>query len=227
LELEVLELSDEDLPLEEEASDADRGDKEASAANDFKVRYECGAVSGKLICPRYMPSSDYDTEGRPVKVVPPNSGFCSKMRPADGRDGAVQRGETEAGEEVPNLSITLPRTVQAKLRNKYLVGTAKWVKSIQRRGIIEGSFGTLKARSGIGLTKSYFAVGGQVQHTILGTIALAVLNYQTTHAWIARGSTTQDPVFDPIPPMRGIKEVPVEEDREDRRPLLEGQKKVA
>ncbi len=201
--------------------------EEGNATNNFKVRFECPAVSGKLICPRYAPSVDYDSEGRPVEVVPPNFGFCSKMRPADGRDGAVKRGEIVAGEEVPTLSITLPRTVQAKVRNKYLIGTPKWIKSIQRRGSIEGLFGTLKSRSGIGLTKGYIAVGGQVQQTILATVALAVLNYQSTLAWIDRGGITTDQVFDPAPPFYGNKEVTAGEDQERRRVHFEDLKKVA
>lgn len=113
------------------------------------------------------------------------------------------------------------------MRSKYLVGSVKWIKSIQRRGCIEGSFGTLKSRSGVGLTKGYFAVGGQVQLTILGTVALAVLNYQTTQAWIARGGVTNDSVFDPAPPMSGVREVSVEEDQLSRRALLQAAKKVA
>jgi hypothetical protein len=149
------------------------------------------------------------------------------MRPADGRDGVVQRGEIDAGEEVPILSITLPRTVQAKVRSKYLVGTVKWIKSIQRRASIEGLFGTLKSRSGIGLTKGYFAVGGQVQLTILGTIALAALNFQTTFAWIERGGITNDDVFDPAPPFFGKKEMTGGEDQERRRAHFEELKKVA
>jgi hypothetical protein len=201
--------------------------EEASAANDFKARHECPSLTGKLICPRFAPSLDYDTEGRPAPVVPPNCGFCSFMRPADGRDGAVQRGEIKAGEEVPTLSITLPRTVQAKVRSKHVVGTVKWIKSIQCRASIEGLFGTLKSRSGIGLTKGYIAVGGQVQHTILGTIALAVLNYQTTLAWIERGGITNDDVFDPAPPYFGKKEMTGREDQERRRAHFEELKKVA
>jgi hypothetical protein len=149
------------------------------------------------------------------------------MRPADGRDGVVQRGEIDAGEEVPILSITLPRTVQAKVRSKYLVGTVKWIKSIQRRASIEGLFGTLKSRSGIGLTKGYFAVGGQVQLTILGTIALAALNFQTTFAWIERGGITNDDVFDPAPPFRGKMEVTADQDQERRRAHFEKLNKVA
>jgi hypothetical protein len=201
--------------------------EEANATNDFKVRFECPAVSGKLICPRYVPSLDYDTTDRPAEVIPPNFGFCSKMRPADGRDGAVKRGEIAAGEEVPTLSMALPREVVPKVRSKYLVGSVKWIKSIQRRGSIEGLFGTLKSRSGIGLTKGYFAVGGQVQHTILGTIVLAVLNYQSTFAWIERGGITNDEVFDPAPPYYGDQEVTAEEDQERRRIHFENLKKVA
>jgi len=123
--------------------------------------------------------------------------------------------------------MSLPSTVLPKMRSKYLVGSVKWIKSIQRRGCIEGSFGTLKSRSGVGLTKGYFAVGGQVQLTILGTVALAVLNYQTTQAWIARGGVTNDSVFDPAPPMSGVREVSVEEDQLSRRALLQAAKKVA
>ena len=123
--------------------------------------------------------------------------------------------------------MSLPSTVLPKLRSKHLVGSYNWIKSIQRRGSIEGSFGTLKSRSGLGLTKGYFAVGGQVQHTILGTITLAVLNYQTAHAWIARGGVTQDPVFAPAPPMHGIREVSPLEDYEERTVHLEGQRKAA
>jgi hypothetical protein len=151
-------------------------------------------MTGKLICPRFAPSVDYDTEGRPLEVVPPNCGFCSFMRPADGRDGAVQRRE---------------------------------IRSIQRRASIEGLFGILKSRSGIGLTKGYFAVGGQVQLTILGTIALAVLNYQTTLAWIERGGITNDDVFDPAPAFFGKKEMTGEEDQERRRVHFEELKKIA
>jgi hypothetical protein len=201
--------------------------EEASKANDFKARYECPSLTGKLICPRFAPSLDYDTEGRPVPVVPPNCGFCSFMRPADGRDGAVQRGEIKAGEEVPILSITLPRTVAAKVRSKHVVGTVNWIKSIQRRASIEGLFGILKSRSGIGITKGYFAVGGQVQLTILGTIVLAVLNYQTTLAWIERGGITNDDVFDPAPAFFGKKEMTGEEDQERRRVHFEELKKIA
>ena len=200
--------------------------EEPSATNNWSARYECPAVAGNLICPRYTPSLDYSAEGRPT-VTPPATGFCSKMRPADGRDGAVKRGEIKPGTPVPVLSMSLPDTVLPKVRSKHMVGTYNWIKSIQRRGSIEGSFGTLKSRSGLGLTKGYFAVGGQVQHTILGTIALAVLNYQTTYAWIARGGTTQDPVFAPAPQMYGVREVTAEEDREDRTVHLVAQKKVA
>jgi hypothetical protein len=149
------------------------------------------------------------------------------MRPADGRDGAVQRGEIKAGEEVPTLSITLPRTVQAKVRSKHIVGTLKWIKSIQRRASIEGLFGTLKSRAGIGLTKGYIAVGGQVQHTILGTVAMAVLNYQTTFAWIERGGITNDDVFDPAAAFYGKKEMTGGENRERRRAHFEKLKKIA
>jgi hypothetical protein len=115
-----LELSDEDLPLEEDASDADRGDKEASAANDCKARYECGAVSGKLIRSRYAPSLDYSPEGRPVAVEPLEFGFCAKTRSVDGRDGAVQRGEIQPGTPLPVLSMSLPNTVRPKVRSKHL-----------------------------------------------------------------------------------------------------------
>jgi hypothetical protein len=79
----------------------------------------------------------------------------------------------------------------------------------------------------VGLTKGYFAVGGQVPHTILGTVALAVLNYQTTYAWIERGGITKDAVFDPAPPFYGNKEVTAEEDQERRRLHLEALKKAA
>jgi hypothetical protein len=149
------------------------------------------------------------------------------MRPADGRDGAVKRGEIQPGTPVPVLSMSLPSTVLPKMRSKHMVGTYNWIKSIQRRGSIEGSFGTLKSRSGVGLTKGYFAVGGQVQHTILGTIALAVLNYETTYAWIARGGITHDLVFAPAPQMHGIREVTAGEDHEDRTMHLEAEKKAA
>jgi hypothetical protein len=201
--------------------------EEASVTNNWVSRWECPAVTGNLICPRFVPSMDYSPEGRPEAVEPPEFGFCANMRPADGRDGAVQRGEITAGTPLPVLSMSLPNTVRPKVRSKHLIGSIKWIKSVQRRGSIEGSFGTLKSRSGIGFTKGYVAVGGQVQHTILGTIALAVLNYQTTFAWIARGGCTQDPVFAPLPQMSGVKEVSAEEDREDRLLRLEAQKKVA
>jgi hypothetical protein len=92
----------------------------------------------------------------------------------------------------------------------------KWIKSIQRRDRIEGLFGTLKSRSGIGLTKGYFAMGRHVQHKILGTIALAVLNYQTTIAWIERGGITNDDVFDPAPTFFGKKEMTGGENQERR-----------
>jgi hypothetical protein len=201
--------------------------EEATAANNWASRWECPAVSGKLICPRYAPSLDYDTEGRPLAVEPPEFGFCSKMRPADGRDGAVQRGEIQPGTPLPILSMSIPNTVRPKVRSKHLVGSVKWIKSIQRRGSIEGSFGTLKSRSGIGFTKGYVAVGGQVQHTILATVALAVLNYQTTFAWTERGGLTQDSVFAPLPIMHGVREVTGEEDQEERKLFLAEEKKVA
>jgi hypothetical protein len=200
--------------------------EEPARGNNWSARYECPAVTGNVICPRYAPSLDYSSEGRPT-VSPPATGFCSKTRPADKRDGAVQRKEIPLGTPLPILSMTLPRTVLPKMRSKHMVGTYAWIKSIQRRGSIEGSFGTLKSRSGIGLTKGYFAVGGQVQHTILGTIALAVLNYQTTYAWIARGGITHDLVFAPAPQMYGIREVTAGEDHEHRTVHLEGQRKAA
>jgi hypothetical protein len=201
--------------------------EEASAVNNWSARWECPAVSGKLICPRYLPRLDYDPEGRPAAVVPPEYGFCSKMRPAGGRDSAVQRGQIKPGTALPILSVGVPNTVRPKVRSKHLVGSVKWIKSIQRRGSIEGTFGTFKSRAGIGFTKGYVAVGGQVQHTILGTLALAVLNYQTTYAWIARGGKTQDALFAPLPIMRGVREVTEAEDQEERKLLLEEQSKVA
>jgi hypothetical protein len=201
--------------------------EEASAVNNWSARWECPAVSGKLICPRYLPSLDYDPEGRPAEVVPPEYGFCSKMRPADGRDSAVQRGQIRPGTALPILSLSIPNTVRPKVRSKHLVGSVKWIKSIQRRGSIEGTFGTFKSRAGIGFTKGYVAVGGQVQHTILGTLALAVLNYQTTYAWISRGGKTQDALFAALPIMHGVREVIEGEDQAKRKLLLEEQRKVA
>ena len=130
-----------------------------------------------------------------------------------------------AAKEDPRFHLLLQDSVP-KLRSKHLVGSYNWIKSIQRRGSIEGSFGTLKSRSGLGLTKGYFAVGGQVQHTILGTIALAVLNYQTAQAWIARGGVTMDPVFAPVLKMHGIREVSALEDYEERKVLLDLERKI-
>ena len=51
--------------------------------------------------------------------------------------------------------------------------------------------------SEIGLIKEYFAVGGQVQHAILGIVILGVLNYQAAQVWIARGGSTEDLIFSP------------------------------
>jgi hypothetical protein len=150
------------------------------------------------------------------------------MRPVDGRDAAVKSGEIKCGTPVPTLSMTLPNTVRPKLRNKHFVGSADWIRFVQRRGGIEGSFGVFKSRAGIGFTKGYFAVGGQVQHAILGTIAFSAMNCQITEGWIARGGITKDPVYAPAPQMYGTRELTAEEDREERSTHLEEQeRKVA
>jgi hypothetical protein len=131
------------------------------------------------------------------------------------------------------MSLAKPvSTTRALNVSSHLATYLKWIadrrpKEKRSEVLALSEVGTLKSRSGIGLTKGYFAVGGQVQLTILGTIALAVLNYQTTLAWIERGGITNDDVFDPPPPFFGKKEMTGEEDQERRRVHFEELKKIA
>jgi hypothetical protein len=131
------------------------------------------------------------------------------------------------------MSLAKPvSTTRALNVSSHLATYLKWIadrrpKEKRSEVLALSEVGILKSRSGIGLTKGYFAVGGQVQLTILGTIALAVLNYQTTLAWIERGGITNDDVFDPAPAFFGKKEMTGEEDQERRRVHFEELKKIA
>jgi hypothetical protein len=97
------------------------------------------------------------------------------------------------------------------VRSKHFIGTLDYLLDIMRRGGIEGDFGVLKSRAGTGLGKGYFAVGGLVQYGLLGGIVAAARNYLNTHAWIARGGTTDDPVYAPAPEMHGFAELTEQE----------------
>ena len=83
------------------------------------------------------------------------------------------------------------------------------------------------------MTKGYLTVGGPVQNTILATIASATMNYQNTHAWIARGGETSDKTFAPAPHFLEHKELTAEEDKAEKRVQIKvgflrilGQKKL-
>jgi hypothetical protein len=169
-----------------------------TVANGFRERYECPALQGLVRCPLLPDSLLIDPADRPI-VTPPNTGFCAVTRAADNRDRAVKEGRIAAGTQVPVLSLILPREFHAKLRTKYFPGTIAWIKDVTRRGRVEGNFGTLKSRSGRGLTKGYFAVSGQAAHSFLLTITLAAMNYLSVQRAIERGWTTTDPLYQPWP----------------------------
>jgi hypothetical protein len=187
----------------------------ATAANGWTDRYDCPAKSGLIRCPFYQDSMDIDPIERPT-AEPRPGGFCSKTRPADKRDRAVRDREIEAGAPVHVLSLALPRNVRPKLRSRHFIGTRDWIRDVTRRSGIERDFASLKARSGSGLGKGYFGVGGLVQHALLGGIVFAARTYLNVHAWIARGGVTADPVYAPAPEMHGFAELTREQAAEVR-----------
>ncbi len=192
----------------------------ATAENGWQERWECGAKSGLLRCPRIPESMLIDPADRPT-VLPCDTGFCAQTRPADGRDKDVRDGTIPLGTPVYVTSLRLDRNERPKVRSKHFPGTLAWIKDVTRRSRVEGDFGVLKSQSGSGLTKGYFAVGGQAAHVILGTIVLAARNMKNIEAWLARGGETADPLYAPEPVLQGFGELTVAQAAQVRRSHLD------
>ena len=193
--------------------------EKASSGNGYTDRFECPAKSGRLRCPFYAPSMAIDPEVRPLVQNPPTEGvFCTITRPADARNKKLNAPTEDVAEQmVRQFSFTLPRHVLPKLNTEFFTGTRDWIKDMQRRSSIEGIFGNLKSRAGGGLDKGWIAVGGQVQHALLGTIKMAATNIQNSQSWILNlGGETQDPVYAPAPISYGLDENTAERAEEIR-----------
>lgn len=91
-------------------------------------------------------------------------------------------------------TISIPWTVQEKLRQEHPWGTPAWEKSFGRRTRVEGAFGGLKPFSGSNIQRGWTRQVGRVKTGMLLAIATAAYNLRTLIRWAKRTGNTADPL---------------------------------
>ncbi|WP_395659984.1 hypothetical protein [Nocardioides sp.] len=91
-------------------------------------------------------------------------------------------------------TITIPVTVEAKVRQEHYWGSPEWQKSYGRRVRVEGAFGLLKSAKSGGVRRGWTYQVGLVKTTLLLGIAVAATNINQLLTWARRTGNTRDPL---------------------------------
>jgi hypothetical protein len=134
-------------------------------------RFICPARAGKLKCGA-CPMSQFLPDGTPEA------------------DPDLEQLPKACAQE----TITIPVTVEEKVRQDAYWGSKEWQASYGRRVRVEGGFGLLKSSRSGGVRRGWTHQVGLVKTTLLLGIAVAATNINRLLAWAKRNNDTRDPL---------------------------------
>jgi hypothetical protein len=150
-------------------------------------RFECPADAGQIRCPLKPMSQLLPTT---LPAAAPHPGTRSPLCAA--------------------RTVTIPETVEAKLRQRDYWGSENWLSAAARQSRVEGSFGITKDASKENLRRGTYRVTGLVPTTIVVTICAAAANLRIARGWAETNPaplTATDPLLTPDPPFDGWDEL--------------------
>lgn len=130
---------------------------------------------------------------------------------------AAARGRTPSVEDPPEAAtapkacsqrtITVPGDVTPKIRQRLRWGSPEWIRSFNRRTLVEGNFGNLKSPRTENVRRGWTNIVGLVKTSLMVTIAQVAANLRLLRGWAARTGDRTDALTALDPEDHGFEEL--------------------